>query len=305
VADDNAPALPVVHWRELSNSSARKNTMPPSIVNLVLIASAIGVACAVLSVIVVIRRWAFIGEGISHAGFGGIGTAWLLSLVFPAMHGDIAVYAVAVVFCVGTALAIGLLSRRGRVSSDAAIGIFLFGTLAWGFVALAIYNRRSGGSIDWERYLLGDLRVATPQATISALALATAVLVTVFSLRKEIMAYCFDPMLAQVSGVRSSAIHYLLMVLLAIVVVIGMGIAGNLLIPALLVLPGATALLLGRQMGVVLMISMAVSLVAVGAGLASHALWPAMPIGPAIVLALFVEFMVAYLAGRRRGGEAS
>ena len=45
--------------------------------------TAIGLACASLSVFVVLRRWAFIGEGIAHAGFGGAGTAWILSLLLP------------------------------------------------------------------------------------------------------------------------------------------------------------------------------------------------------------------------------
>jgi len=252
----------------------------------------------VLSVIVVLRRWAFIGEGISHAGFGGIGTAWLLSLAFPLLGADLPVYAVAVIFCIGTAISIGFITRSGRVSSDAAIGIFLSGTLAWGFLALAVYNQQRGAAIGWERYLLGDIRIATTTAAISAVALAAAVLVTIAALRKEILAYCFDPMLAAVSGVRSGAIHYLLMVLLAIVVVIGMGIAGNLLIPALLVLPGATALLLSRRIASVMCISVVTSLLAVAVGIAINATWPAVPIGPAIVLMLFVEFAIAYVGSK-------
>src|SRR5690242_1679089 len=67
----------------------------------------IGAACATLSVIVVLRRWAFIGEGIAHSGIGGIGTGWLISLAVPAMAAPGPVYAVAVAFCLVVALAIG------------------------------------------------------------------------------------------------------------------------------------------------------------------------------------------------------
>src|SRR6266511_6132140 len=95
--------------------------------------TALGVACAVLSVFVVARRWAFIGEGISHSGFGGAGLAWLIMLALPATaERGWVLYLAVVIFCLGTALAIGYLSRGNRVTGDAAIGIFLVASLAFG-----------------------------------------------------------------------------------------------------------------------------------------------------------------------------
>src|SRR5512138_645669 len=92
-------------------------------------AAAVAVACAVLSVFVVSRRWAFIGEGISHSGFGGAGTVWLLALAFPALDAEWAVYAGVVVFCLATASAIAFFSRARvvgrRANTDAVIGVFL------------------------------------------------------------------------------------------------------------------------------------------------------------------------------------
>src|SRR5688572_17420928 len=119
-------------------------TGAPSILAPVVVATAIAVACAVLSVFVVARRWAFIGEGISHSGFGGAGTAWLLALAFPAAFDRSWMpYAGVVVFSLGTALAIGYLTRRQRVDSDTAIGIFLVASLAWGFLAQQVYVMRT------------------------------------------------------------------------------------------------------------------------------------------------------------------
>jgi ABC-type Mn2+/Zn2+ transport system permease subunit len=118
---------------------------------------------------------------------------------------------------------------------------------------------------------------------------------------KEILYYAFDPQMAQVSGVRVGMIHYLLMLLLAMTIVVGMRIAGNVLVTALLVLPGATALLLSRRLKVVMGISIGVGLIgSVGGLVVNHALWPFLPSGPAIVLVLFVEFVVAY-ASRSKG----
>src|SRR5271170_3370250 len=86
-------------------------------------ATALAAACAVLSVLVVSRRWAFIGEGISHSGFGGAGTIWVLTLLIPSLDRPWTPYAGVIIFCLLTAMAIGFLSYRERVNSDAAIGI--------------------------------------------------------------------------------------------------------------------------------------------------------------------------------------
>src|SRR5438105_11015439 len=91
-----------------------------------LASAAVAIACASLSVFVVARRWAFIGEGIAHSGFGGAGLAWLLILAFPALVAWPAfIYATVIVFCLATALAIGAVSRTTAVNSDTAIGILM------------------------------------------------------------------------------------------------------------------------------------------------------------------------------------
>src|SRR5215210_2057158 len=89
----------------------------------ILTTSSVAAACAVLSVFVVARRWAFIGEGIGHSGFGGAGTVWMLALVHPPLDARWAVYGGVVVFCLGTAWGIAYLGRpRGGANIDAVIG---------------------------------------------------------------------------------------------------------------------------------------------------------------------------------------
>jgi iron/zinc/copper transport system permease protein len=265
--------------------------------NALLTACALGVACALLSVLVVLRRWAFIGEGVSHAGFGGVGTAWLLSLAIPVLGSVGAAYCVAIVFCLAMALVIGWVSRRDRVNADAAIGIVLVASLAWGFVALSIYGNAGmprGPSNDWSFYLLGEVRNLSPAATWSGVCVSLAVVVTLGALSKEILFYCMDPDLAEVSGVRAGFIHYLLMLMLALMIVVGMRLAGYLLVTALLVLPGATALVLSQRLRVVLTISIVVSLIGILSGLALQARYHFLPSGTGMVLVLVLEFTLAY-----------
>jgi ABC-type Mn2+/Zn2+ transport system permease subunit len=265
-----------------------------------LIASgALAAACAVLSVIVVLRRWAFVGEGISHSGFGGAGTAWLLALVFPALDQMWATYLAVVIFAVATALMIGRITRWRPVNSDAAVGVFLVASLAWGFLAQQIYYQRRGMlPSGFEALLFGRMGDVSTQFALIAAAICVAVLVILALLGKEVLAYCFDPLTAQTSGVQTNFIHDLLMILLALVIVIGARIAGSVLVVALLVLPGATALLLSHRLDRVIATSIGVALVGAIGGVVLSRQWSFIPTGPAIVLALFVQFIGANVIKR-------
>lgn len=261
------------------------------------------IACAVLSVFVVSRRWAFIGEGISHSGFGGAGTAWLAALAFPAVFDRPWVpYAGVVVFSLATSLAIAYLTRKRRgVDLDTAIGIFLVASLAWGLLAQRIYLLHTHREpVGWETFFFGQMESVSWQFSIAAAVLCGLVVAVLAFFGKEIVAYCFDPVLAETSGVPARMIHYLLMFLLAVTIVVGVRVAGNLLVPALLVLPGATAMQISKRLRTVVVISVAVGLLGAVAGLAVRARWPEIPTGSAIVLVLFVAFASAFLAGRLR-----
>jgi len=265
--------------------------------NALITACALGVACALLSVLVVLRRWAFIGEGVSHAGFGGVGTAWLLSLAFPVLGNTGAAFVVAIFFCMAMAMIIGWVSRRDRLNADAAIGIVLVASLAWGFVALRAYDnagRPNGSPSGWDFYLLGEVQNLSNEAMWSGVCVSLAVVLTLIFLAKEILFYCMDPDLAEVSGVRAAFIHYLLMLMLALVIVVGMRLAGQLLVTALLVLPGATALVLSRKLKTVIALSLIASLIGIITGLALRASYPTLPSGPPMVLTLVGEFVLAY-----------
>ena len=277
-------------------------TTPPSLAPALVVATAMAVACAVLSVFVVARRWAFIGEGISHSGFGGAGTAWLLALAFPAaFEREWVPYAGVVVFSLATALAIGYLTRRQRVDSDTAIGIFLVASLAWGFLAQHVYVLyRLHDPPDWGALLFGRMEDLSWSFAVGAALVCVAVVATVAFLGKEIVYYCFDPNLAEASGVPARLIHYLLMLLVALTIVIGVRLAGNVLVVALLVLPGATAMQLSDRLRTVLAASVLVGLCGALAGLAVRFRWPAIPTGPAIVLVLFVLFVASLPLGRLR-----
>jgi len=264
-------------------------------------ALALAIACAVLSVFVVSRRWAFIGEGIGHSGFGGAGTVWLIAAFVPAVdHAVWAPYAGVIVVSLATAWAIAFFTRSGKLNSDAVIGIFLAAMLAWGILAQQLYMRRLGHDpIGWNVFLFGHMADVAPMFAAASVVLCAAVIGTIILLEKEILAYCFDPAIAEASGVRVGFIHYLLLLLIALTIVIGARVTGSVLVPALLVLPGATALVLARRLRTVMAGSVAVALLATAAGIAAGH-WSFLPAGPVIVLAMFVQFVLAFSLARLR-----
>jgi ABC-type Mn2+/Zn2+ transport system permease subunit len=262
------------------------------------VALAVGVSCSVLSVLVVVKRWAFIGEGIAHAGFGGAGTAWMLAMLFPSVAlfaNESVVYAISVGFCFAVALGIAAFTRRRRAAVDTVIGVFLVTSLAWGFLAYGMYSRATGHMPPQFADYLGfaPLRDISAGFFTLSLVVSAAVLGVVWALWKELLFYGTDEHQAESSGVRVAVVHYVLILLLAVVIMVGMRLMGTVLVVALLVLPGAAGLLLGRSTRSVWTASIAVGAAGALAGPLVNLIWPWVPEGPAIVLVLFALFCSA------------
>jgi ABC-type Mn2+/Zn2+ transport system permease subunit len=263
---------------------------------------AVAVACALLSIVVVARRWAFIGEGIGHSGFGGAGTAWMLMALVPALDLPWLPYLFVVLFALGAALGMGLLSRRGQISGDVAVGIFLVATVAWGFIGQEIYrSTRNAEPAGFFTLFFGKPTDVSAQYAVASVMIVSAVILALTLLRREIIAYCVDPMLAETSGVRVGLVHYLLIALTAVTTIVGLHIVGTLLITALLVLPGATGMLLSKRLSVVTMIAVLTGLAgAVGGFVVGQKFQPRPVVGPAFVLTMFAIFGLAFVISRIR-----
>jgi manganese transport system permease protein len=242
---------------------------------------------------------------IAHSGFGGAGLAWLLMVVAPRFVGVTWLpYASIVIFCLLTSLAIGHLSRGNRVSADTAIGIFMVASLAFGFLAQQIYRQFHQGAEPpgFSEILFGHFSGISRTYAVLVIAVALVVVAALIALWKEVLYYCLDPLSAQASGVPAGAVHYLLMVLIALTVVIGIPMTGSVLVTALLVLPGATANLVSQKLQTVIAISILVTLVAAvaGVGLSLSVQRVRVPAGPVVVLLLFAIFVAVYLTTRVR-----
>lgn len=256
---------------------------------------AIAALCALLSVLVVLKRLAFIGQGVSHAAFGGVGIVALLGLAgaFAAgataldSVGTLAQFAIIFAFCLGAALLIGLLSGRST-ESDTAIGIVLVGSMALGAILLHL----APSPISWETFLFGSITDVSWADALVAWGVALVVLATLWWTRRRLVFWAFDPVVARAMGVRAGAMQLLLMTLLALATVTAMKLAGVVLATAMLVLPGAIALRLSTRWSRTLALAAITSVLGVLAGLVvSFELnWPT---GPSIVAVLATLFALA------------
>jgi ABC-type Mn2+/Zn2+ transport system permease subunit len=270
--------------------------------------------CALLSVLVVLKRMAFIGQGISHAGFGGVGSAWVLGVT-----GGLAQDAVVLIFCVLAGVLIGLLSRRGRLEPDSAIGILLVGAMAWGVLMTnaATYLQHFDWYQQWvgpiaegpkfHAILFGSLMEVGPAQLGLSICVAVVVLGAGAALFKEIVFFSFDESASRVFGVPTTAIYYLLLILLSMVIVIAIRLVGFLLVSALLVIPGAAATLISNRLGAVLTLAGGIGVLGMLGGIGLRLGSGFLSLGPSVVLVLVVLLALAALIRRvtRRPTRAS
>ena len=247
----------------------------------------VGAACAFLSVFVVLRRMAFISQGVSHAAFGGVALAVFLGI--PAGYG-------AGVFALATAFAIGSVSRRRRVAEDSTIGIFLVVAMALGVIFLGF---KQGSTANLFGYLFGSIISILPSDLPWILVLTGAVFVVLLAFVKEFYFYVFDEDMARVAGLPVDFLYFGLLTLLAATIVVSIKLVGVILVTALLVIPGTAARLMTTNIVALVGLSIGTGVFSVLTGLTASYLLNLSP-GASIVIVLFVIFLLALLFASRR-----
>ncbi len=271
---------------------------------LLIVGPIIGATCALLSVYVVLRRMALISEGVSHAGVGGVAVAVLVGYFVPLTDtpswGPVWREVITGIFCLGTAMLIGYVSRRKRVSEDSAIGIFLVATVAVGRLLLAVrtYLPYNGHPmpVNVENLLFGDFTNVGPSDAI-VVGCAMVIVFTIIGVGYYQFLYTtLDEEMARINGVNTQLINVLLLMMISLVIVVCVRMVGFLMITALTIIPGATAAMLSRRFGRVLVLSIVIGTVGTFAAVCVSLVDPITqyPPGPLIVLVLFAMFVVVW-----------
>ena len=248
----------------------------------------IGIVCAVMGTFVVLKGLAFIGDAVSHAAFPGLVIAFMLGLPL---------YLGGAVASVGTALAIGFVSRRGRLRFDTTVGVLFAGTFALGIV---LFSTIKNYVADLLGYLLGNVLGIGVGDLVQVAVLGAIVLAIVILIRKELLFATFDPLGAAASGLPVAGLEYLLLALLGVTIVVSIQAVGIVMVVAMLVTPAATAQLLVVRFERLMLLASAVATVAAVSGL-YLSFYANLASGASIVLIETLFVLVALLFGPRSG----
>jgi len=263
--------------------------------NGVYVATMAGALCGLVGCYVVLRNMSYIGHGLSHAIFGGYAAAGLIG---------INLFLGAGAWGVVTALAIGGIVRRRPIGSDAAIGVVTTASFALG---IALVERYGSPGRNADALLFGNiLGVTSSDVWLVAGVSATAIAFVLLAYR-PLLFTTFDEEVAKATGVRTTLIDVLLMIVLAATVLATMNVMGVTLIAATLVVPAVVARMLTDSFSHMLVIATLLGAASgfVGMNLSYH---HDLPSGSTIVLVGTAFFIAAFLGGgrlRRRAGTVA
>jgi manganese/iron transport system permease protein/iron/zinc/copper transport system permease protein len=254
--------------------------------NGVIVATISGALCGLVGCYVVLRNMSYIGHGLSHAIFGGYAAAGLIG---------VNVFLGAGVWGVVAALMVGGIVRRRPIGSDAAIGVVTTASFALGIALVARYGSPGRNA---DALLFGNILgvTSTDVWLVSAVSLIT--LAFVLLAYRPLLFTTFDAEVAAATGIRTTLVDALLMVVLAATVLATMSVMGVTLIAATLVVPAVVARMLTDSFSRMLVIATVIGAVCgfVGMNISYHL---DLPSGSTIVLVATVFFLVAFLAGGR------
>jgi ABC-type Mn2+/Zn2+ transport system permease subunit len=248
----------------------------------------VGIVCAVMGTFVVLKGLAFIGDAVSHAAFPGLVIAFMLGLPL---------YLGGAVASVGTALAIGFVSRRGRLRFDTTVGVLFAGTFALGIL---LFSTIKNYVADLLGYLLGNVLGIGLGDLVQVALLGALVLIVVIVIRKELLFATFDPLGAAASGLPVAVLEYLLLALLGVTIVVSIQAVGIVMVVAMLVTPAATAQLLVVRFERLMLLAAVFATAAAISGL-YLSFYLNLASGASIVLIETLFFLVALLFGPRSG----
>jgi zinc transport system permease protein len=243
------------------------------------------VLCGVIGTFVVVKKLAFISDGISHAAFGGMGLCFFLGI--DPLLGAIPV-------ALACAFALGAVDRETIRSYDALIGVLWAVGMAVGVVFV---YKTPGYAPNLMTYLFGNILLVTRRDLLAILVLAVSVLATLFLFFKGIVAVAFDEVFARVRGLQVRLLMALLLGMIALSVVILIQVVGIILVVALLTIPSVISLMLWKDLRSVLLGSVGIGVGITLGGLVLSFNYD-LPSGPAIIL-LGAVLLVGVYGGKR------
>ena len=256
----------------------------------------IALCSSLLGVTLVLKRFSFIGDGLSHVAFGAIAVA----AVFGLSDDMMLVMPVTIISAV-------LLLRTGqntRIRGDAAIAVLSVSALAMGYLLMNIFSTSTNLAGDVCSTLFGSTSILTLRLPEVVLCIVmSVVVVTVFIVfYNRIFAVTFDESFARASGTRAGTYNLLIAVIIAVVIVLGMKLVGSLLVSALIIFPALSAMRVFRSFLSVTLCSAILSVICAVSGILISIL-ASTPVGSTIVAVDILAYLCFMAAGAAKQGR--
>lgn len=257
----------------------------------------IALCSSLFGVTLVLKRFSYLGDGLSHVAFGAMSVATVLHLA------DSMVLVLPVTILCAVLLLRG--GQNAKIHGDAAIGMLSVGTLAFGYLVVNLFSASPNLSGDVCSTLFGSTSILTLTAEeVWLCAGLSVVVVALFVLfYHKIFAVTFDESFAQASGVGARRWQLLLAVIIAVIIVLAMYLVGSLLISALVIFPALAAMRVCRSFLGVTVCAAVFSVVGAAGGILA-AILAGTPVGATIVAVDMAGFGLFWLIGALRGGLA-
>lgn len=254
----------------------------------------IALCSSLLGVTLVLKRFSFIGDGLSHVAFGAMAIASVLNIT----NNMLFILPVTVICAI-------LLLRAGqntRIKGDAAIAMISVGALAIGYLLMNLFSASPNISGDVCSTLFGSTSILTlTKGEVWLCAILSIVVVAIFILfYNKIFAVTFDENFAKATGTRANAYNLLIAVVIAVIIVLAMNLVGSLLISALVIFPALSAMRLFKSFRSVTVSAAVMSVICATAGILTSIL-AGTPVGSTIVAVDIAVFLISYGIGRITG----
>ena len=252
----------------------------------------IALCSSLLGVTLVLKRFSFIGDGLSHVAFGAMSVAAVLNFTNQML----------LVLPITIVSAILLLrgSRNAMVKGDAALAMISVGALAFGYLIMNLFSTSSNLSGDVCSTLFGSTSILTLSVrdVWLCIVLGIAVVVIFVLFYNKIFSLTFDESFAKATGTNTDGYNLLIAVVIAVIIVLAMNLVGSLLISALIIFPALSAMRLFHSFRNVTVCSAVLSVLSAFTGIVISVL-AGTPVGSTIVAVDAAVFGVCWLIGRK------
>lgn len=255
----------------------------------------IALCSSLLGVTLVLKRFSFIGDGLSHVAFGAMSIAAVLNLTNDMM--------LVLPITIISAILLLRTGQNAKIKGDAAIAMISVGALAFGYLIMNIFSTSSNLSGDVCSTLFGSTSILTltQKEVWLCTVLSIAVVIIFFLYYNKIFAVTFDENFSKATGTNANAYNLLIAIIIAVIIVLAMNLVGSLLISALVIFPALSAMRLFGNFRAVTICSAVLSVICAFWGIIISIL-AGTPVGSTIVAVDVAAFAVCYIAGMIMGG---